>query len=467
MSRILLIGILLLIFNSLFAQEDTIALSLEESIAVALKNNPDLRNSALAAKRSKIFLQQANTELLPNLNADYNLGKSSGRSIDPFTNTYINRELTFSNASFNLDAPVFNGFRLLNTIRQNRLNLEAAELEVEEAKRSLMLNVTLVYLQVLNARDLIELAGNRMETTVEQMERLKTLYEQEVGNPADYMDIRGQFALNRNELVQAQTYYKEAVLQLNRLLNSEKEVTAKDVEMAIPLEEYPISVSEILKEALRVLPGYRAKELRVEASRKGVHAAKSLYFPSVSLFGSLSTNYSSAAQIFNDVSTERVETGDFVSLDGVEIPVFTEQVKFEEEPIKYQDQFENNLGSIFGIAINIPIFQGFRAKQIVALEKIELQESEIALEDARLQLEEAIKMSYNQMEAALERYHILLEQVDAFEESFRINEIRFNNGASTIVEYTISKNNLDNARINLSNARYEYLLRSRILDHYH
>ena len=465
MLRLLITGILLSSYNIIFSQ-DTISLSLEQSIEVALKNNPDLRSSELEAKRSKILLQQANTALFPDIGANYNFGKSTGRSIDPFTNAYINRELTFSNASLNLDLPVFNGFRLLNTIRQNRLQLKAAQLEVEEAQRNLILNVTLSYLRVLNARDLVELARNRMETTSQQVERLRTLYEQGVGNPADYTDIRGQVALNRNELVQAKTSLKDALLELNRLLNSEEEITAEDVDLAVPIEKYPFSVREILEEAFKELPGFKAREIRVEASKKGVNAARSLYFPTVSLFGSLSTNYSSAAEVFNQVGTERVETGDFVSLDGEELPVLTDQLRFEGEFIDYKDQFENNLGSIFGVAVNIPLFQGFRAKHAVALEKIGLEESKIALQNARLQLEEAIKLSYYEMEAALNRYNNLLEQVQAFEESFIINEIRFNNGVSTIVEYTISKNNLDNAKINLNNARYEYLLRSQILDYY-
>ena len=466
MLRKLIFGYFLVFSNLLFSQEDTLSLSLEESIAVALENNPDLRSSELAADRSRIDLRQANAGLLPSLSAGYDLGKSTGRSIDPFTNAYINRELTFSNASLNLQAPVFNGFRLLNTIRQNRLNLKASELEVEEAERNLILNVTLAYLQVLNARDLVDLARNRLRSTSEQVERLKTLYDQEVGNPADYTDIKGQSALNRNELVQAKMGLKEAVLQLNTLLNSEETVTAENIGLSMPVAEYPVSARAIVEEALKDLPGYKARELRVEASRKGVNVARSLYFPAVSLFGSLNTNYSSAAEIFRETGSSTVETGDFVTIEGQAVPVFTEQANFEGELIPYRDQFENNLGSLVGIAVDIPIFQGFRAKHTVALEKIQLQEAEIALEKAALQLQEAIQQSYNSMEAALQRYHILQEQVEAYEESFRINEIRFNNGVSNIVEYTISKNNLDNARINLANARYEFALRSKILDYY-
>lgn len=70
------------------------------------------------------------------------------------------------------------------------------------------------------------------------------------------------------------------------------------------------------------------------------------------------------------------------------------------------------------------------------------------------------------MEAAYENYFILQEQVDAYEQSYEVNEIRFTNGVSNIVEYIISKNNLDRARINLANAKYEYLIRVKVLEYY-
>tara|TARA_R110002050_G_scaffold268550_1_gene410681 strand:+ start:27189 stop:27410 length:222 start_codon:yes stop_codon:yes gene_type:complete len=70
------------------------------------------------------------------------------------------------------------------------------------------------------------------------------------------------------------------------------------------------------------------------------------------------------------------------------------------------------------------------------------------------------------MKSAFERYQILQNQVTALEESFRINEVRFNNGVSNIVTYLTSKNNLDSAKLNLNNTKYEYLLRVKILDYY-
>ena len=70
------------------------------------------------------------------------------------------------------------------------------------------------------------------------------------------------------------------------------------------------------------------------------------------------------------------------------------------------------------------------------------------------------------MTSAKDRYTVLMEQVKAYTESFRAAEIRFEQGVGTSVDYLIAKNNLDRARSNLIIARYDYLLRTKILDYY-
>jgi outer membrane protein len=67
---------------------------------------------------------------------------------------------------------------------------------------------------------------------------------------------------------------------------------------------------------------------------------------------------------------------------------------------------------------------------------------------------------------AYSRYQILTEQVNAYKESFRTAEIRFNAGAITSVDFVVAKNNLDAANLNLISARYDYFIGSKILDYY-
>ena len=68
--------------------------------------------------------------------------------------------------------------------------------------------------------------------------------------------------------------------------------------------------------------------------------------------------------------------------------------------------------------------------EILALE-IDLKEFTEALENESLQLEQAIKELYITMEADLRKCQNLLEQVEEYEESFRVCEIRFNNAYYT------------------------------------
>lgn len=442
--------------------------SLTDCIEIAIKNNLDLKSSTLRAESSKVNFKQSKANMLPNLNADYNIGITNGRSIDPFTNDYINQELTFSNAGLNLNLTVFNGFRIMNSMKQSKFNMQAAEMEIEEAKQNLILNVTLAYIQILNSRDLVKLSKARLETTSKQLTRLNVLYKEEVGNPADYTDMKGQYALDKVGVINSENSLKAGILNLIQLLNinTDSELVFESIEGLIESEKYQLSADAVFNDALQNLATFKSKQLRIDAANKGVKVARSNYFPEISLFGQLNTNYSNAAEIFTETGSVINETGSFVNINGDEFPVLENQSLFQADKISYNDQFDNNLNTVIGISVSIPLFNGFRAKNTVAIQKIQMEESLIDFQNTKLLFKQSIEQAYINMDAAFSKYHILSEQVKAFEESFRINEIRFNNGVSNIVEYITSKNNLDSSQLNLSNAKYEYLLRVKVLDYY-
>jgi outer membrane protein len=70
------------------------------------------------------------------------------------------------------------------------------------------------------------------------------------------------------------------------------------------------------------------------------------------------------------------------------------------------------------------------------------------------------------MNTAADRYKTILLQVDAFNESFRGAEVRFQQGVGNSIDYLITKNSLDRANISLIIARYDFVLRTKILDYY-
>ena len=447
-------------------QVTTTTYNLQECIDLALINNLDFKSAQLRTQSADVNFKQSKNALLPTLNGNYNIGQTSGRSIDPFTNSYINEKLTFSNAGLRLGATVFNGFNLINRWRQQKLNLLASEMESEDQKYNLILNVTLAYLQVMNTKDLYTLAQNRLKSTNDQLERLKSMFDENMGNPAEYRDLQGLKANDDANLINSKNNFEDSKLALRELLNVNEDLDVAAIDVPISFSSYDESFEDVYIQALQNMAIVKAGEYRLEASKKGVSVAKSGYAPEISLFANLNTNYSSAARIFNANGSSIVDTGDFVTIGGQDFPVNTEQTNFIADEIPYKEQFENNFNSSAGIAVNIPLFNGFDTKNRVALEKIKKEEATIALERIKLQLRTAISQTYKDMNAAFERYEVLQKQNEAYQESLRINEIRFTNGVDNSVSFIISKNNLENARVNLNNAKYEYVLRLKLLEYY-
>ncbi len=441
-------------------------LTLEDCIEIALAQNFSVQRAQINAQGESIQYKQSRNALLPRINADYNYGVSNGRSIDPFTNAYVTEQLNFSNAGLGLSATVFNGFRLLNSLKQSSLNKAAAGMEVEEARQNRMLDVTLSFLQVLNARELVKLAETRLLTTREQLNRLEKLNEEESGNPSDFYDLKGQLALDQNAITDATNSLNNALEELKFLLNTDADIEAESLVLITEFKGQKLSAEGIYEQALQNLAAIKARELRLEAAEKGVAVARSQYLPEISLFANLNTNYSSAARLFEESGTELLETTDFVSISGTDYNVFTQETRFDSRGISYTDQLNNNLNSTIGVSVSIPLFNGFRAKNNVQLQKVEQDRAEVALAETKRALKQNITQAYNDWNAAATSYELLEEQVAAYEKSFAINEARFNLGVATSVEYITSKNRLDNARINLTNTRYTYLLRDKVLEFY-
>jgi outer membrane protein len=462
--QIFILGVILFSFSGFSQQTYT----LEKCLDIAFTNNFDLKGMKLKAESSQVNLNQSWGTIMPSLNGNYNLGINNGRSIDPFTNGYINQQLTFSNAGLSASIPVFNGFRLKNTIKQSYLNLRASEMEFEEAKQNLTVRITLAYLQVLNMRDVLELNKARLEVTKKQVDRLAVLYNEGQGNPADYTDMKGQLANDEVSLIASKNALKQSIAELFLLMGLDSDFNAsfENIEMLSDFVSYPMTDEAIYNEALQNLATFKAKALREDAAKSGVSVAKASFAPEVYVFGQLNTNYSSAAQLFNEIGISTVETGDFVTIGGQPYNVMANRPQYEYSSIGYRDQFDNNLSTSYGLGVSIPLFNGFKAKNNVKLSKIALEQSQIELQSTKLQYKQSIELAYADMEAALGKYQTLEHQVEVFEESFRINEIRFNNGVSNVIEYIISKNNLDAAKQNLSMVRYEYVLRTKVLDYY-
>ncbi len=429
----ILLYIFLLIPVLIKAQaENKNVLSLAECVSIALKNNPDIQNSIIKAEAGKILLNQSKTNLLPNINAAYTTGINQGRSIDPFTNSYINQRYNFASPSLGSSMAIFNGFALYNTIRRNIFNYEADKSAVQQAKDELTFSIILAYLKILTSKELLALAYSQKEATQKQVDRLSILNDQEAVSPGEYYDLKGIYANDELGVLNALNTLENAKLSLTQLLNVpyDKSIELAPFNADDILHATEISPQDVYNAAIDNLSVVKTADLRKKGADMDVKISRSGFYPSLFLNAGLNSNYSGAADI------------------------------------KYKQQIDNNLNTSVYAGLNIPLFNSFRTRNAVRLSKLDQRTAEVEVKKVRIQLRQLTDEAYFNMQFSKEKYTVSLRQVNDFTESFKRAEARFSLGAGTVVDYIISKNNYDKANINLINARYDYLFRIKILDYF-
>lgn len=443
-------------------------LTLKQCVEAAINNNLLVKQSDLQMKTGQVNLRQSKANVLPNLFAEVGHGINEGRSIDPFTNGYINQQLTFANYSLNSQVILFNGFQLKNLIKQNSLTYEANKMDLQQTKDNLTLNVILAYLQILNNEEQLQQSRNQAEVTLRQVERLNIMSQSGAIAPAELYDLKGQLANDELAIVNNRNALNSAKLSLAQLMN----VTYKsnvEVEKITPdtlTLQYNNDPASLYNISVKQLALVKAAEFRKQSALKSVKVAKGFYYPTIALSGSFNTNYSNAALRSVPLNTVETASGDFVNLSGSKVPVMTTRTNYSSEKIPYRDQFNNNYNTQVYLSIRVPIFNGFNAKNRVALAKIGLKNAEAAAETVKTQLNQSIEQAYFNMTAAMEKYKTLQQQVRDFSESYRTAEVRFNAGAINQVDYLVAKNNVDRSNANLITAKYDYIFRLKILDYY-
>ncbi len=455
-------------FIGLYAQTANSKLTLQTCIDIALANNIPVKQAALQEEADKQKLSQAKYNRLPNVAANVNYGINNGRSIDPFTNSYNNQQLSSSNANLTATVPIFRGLEIQHSIGQASLAHQASEMELQQEKDNLTLNVILSFLQLMNDEDVLALTRNQIIVTQKQMDRLGTLNNEGAISPSLFYDMKGQYASDQLAVINAVKAVEVSKLTLaqymNIAYNKSIEIDRTGFDMTIAL--YEGTADKIYTNAIDKLAMVKAADLRTKAAAKGIKVAAAGFYPTLSLVGQLGSNYSSAASTKTILSVADVPSGDYVIVNSNKVPVMTTQTNYSSQKISYFNQYNNNLNTYFGLNLRVPIFSSFQTRTNVRLARIEEKRFSYLAENARIQLRQAIEQAHLNMTTAYGKYNITAEQVKAFEESFRASEIKFNLGAINSVEYLIVKNNLDRARVNLTIARYEYLLRTKVLDFY-
>jgi outer membrane protein len=411
--------------------------SLQKCVEYALENNIQVKRQALSTVYNQNQLNQAKSDILPNLNAGVSNNYSFGRSLNN-DNVYEDVNSTQLNGYVSSNITLFNGFILQNTIAQRDLDLQASIFDLEKAKDDIILNIAASYLEILFAEELIEVAQAQIEVTQQQIDRTEQLVNAGSLARGALLEIEAQLAREELQLVNDQNRLQLAYVNLYQLLELPIEESFEIKEPKLPEIKADVTMAnsfEVFTNAIKMRPEIKAAQLRVESARKQLEIAKGNQWPTLSFGASYNNQY------FNVMSSDLPQ-------------------------LSFSEQLKSNSRIGVGLNLNIPIFNRFMVKHGIENAQLQIEDFRFQLESARNVLQKDIEQAYTNALAALNRYISSEKAVTSSAEAFRYTEEKYNVGMVNSVEYNQSKNNLTIAQSELLQARYEYIFRTKILDFY-
>ncbi len=414
--------------------------TLDRCISYAFDNNIRLKQQGLNIKIAENKLNQSKLELLPSLGAGASQTFRYGRSVDPLTYDFTTENSRGSSFYGSTEIGLFDGFRELNTIKRNKVNLGIILADFETAKNDLSLNITRLFLQILFNQELVQIAIQQVEVTKLQVKTTKRLADAGSLPQGDILEIQAQLAGEELKLVIAKNQLMLSLLELAQLLDLE-DVDNFDIEK--PGFENELvgklhsSTKEIFASAIALMPNIKSAELMVEFYERDLSVKKGLLSPSLSMRGSWGSGYSDRILDFQTNNT---------------MP-FGKQIDFAST-------------TSLGINLSIPIFNNFSYQTEIKNSKIALLNSSYQLQLAKNLLRKEIQQAMADASAALEKYNATEKTLTSLQEAFRYTEKKYSLGLLTSLDYNISKNNLFKAQSDLLQAKYNYIFNVKILDFY-
>lgn len=458
--------------GSIFAygQNADTVLTLQQCLDIAIKNNLQVKQNFANAEIARIDYRQAIENLLPNIGGSASRSYNSGRAISPLTNSYVNQSATNDNYSLSAGMTLFNGFSLINAMKSTSLAYQAGKMNFQAAKDAVTVNVITGYLAILDDEEILAATKSQLAYQKETVDRLTILEKQGANKAAsDLTDQQGQLAGNQVSLVNAQNTLDAAKLTLFQIMNIPYRPDAKfeSLNAESLTGDYGSDPDQVYQTALKQFAAVKAATLNREASEKNVSSVRGQLAPTITLGGGLNTAYSNTAQqsVFIDSTTNAIK-GLYTQGPSGKESIFSTSANNSLQNISYGNQFKNNYSSYISLGINIPIFLNGTRRNALAKAKINALYARDQEENAKIVLKQNVEQSYFNMMAAYKKYQVLMDQVKAYTESFRIYKLRFDAGVLTSVDYIFAKNNLDAATVNMISAKYDYFINSRILDYY-
>lgn len=458
---------LLLIMTACYAQAQTKKWTLKECVAYALENNISIKQSELDVDVAEVDKSNAIGNFLPSVNGNASHSWNIGLNQNITTGLLENLTTQFTSAGLNVGVDIYNGLQNVNRLRRANLNILANQYKLDNMKDDISLAVANAYLQILFSRENLAVSNAQFAVTEQDLKRTRELVDNGVVPRGDLLEIEATFATQEQQIIVAENALRLARISLAQLLliQDYEDFDIVDDDYMIPPSTILTNTPEsIYSKALTVRNDIKLSETNVEIAEKDLRIAKGALQPSLSGFYGYDTRVTYQDRRIANGQTVTVPIG---TVEGTGETVVTETSLFDiRGPLSFTDQLWMNDGHAFGVRLNVPIFNGFSARNNVKRSQINLDRTKNQLEQDKLDLENTVNQAWNDTQNALKTYQAAEKTVEARRLAYDYAKERFNVGLMNSFDFSQSQSRLDNAEADLIRTKYDYIFRLKVLEFY-
>jgi outer membrane protein len=438
MKKLIILVLFLALTNYCLPQEK---LNLKKSIQIALENNMDLVTIKNNIDIQNLYIKLSKGSLIPTLN--FSAGWQRSNSISKGGVIYQNgipipipdQNTTRDNWSMGLNSSVtlFNGFANYENIELNNQILESYNLQYENLKKSIIINVTSKYFDLLKKSYIVGIYEENLKNSRDQLIRIQEFVN--VGSKTISEVYKQDVQVAQNELSLESSMNDMAKAKVDLLFAM---YANTDMDIEIDLKEFPdYSIDELKVRlnkygnvaglstmALSNRYDYKSslQDIKIDEIRLSI-ANKNLFWPTLSAFGSYNLSGAQAYQI------------------------------------------DNNRSFSFGLSLNYPIFEGFNLDVNQQIAKVNVLQKQQDLSKLELQIRSDIKKAVVDLQTAYKQAEILDRSITSAEEDVKLSDENYRIGRGTLLDLQTAIIALNNLRINRINAVYGFLLAEKQIDY--
>ncbi|MFN3599070.1 MAG: TolC family protein [Aquificaceae bacterium] len=378
----------------------SLAITLQEAVDLALKNNISTKLSLLDIQKAEEGIKRARAGILPQVSFSYTYTRLGGDLAFGFTPKNRHSYL------FEVDQTLFNS-AVFESLKLSKEQRELQSLIYEDVRAEVSFQTKQLFYALLYKREVVRLLEENVKYWEENYKEVEAKFKAGILPKVELMRAKAQWEGSKAELESAKSDYQKSLEDFKRFIGYEGSMEPQGELRYVEYQEKDYE-GLLLEKSTSI----KVSRKSLDVLQRAIEVQKAQYYPSLEAFATYQGN------------TAKVENSEKM-LDGY----------------------------TFGIRLNYRIFDGFLREATIAQAKIDLLKQVESLKDVERGQRAELSKVLLDIKSIREQIRAAELNLEASKEALRLSTERYKYGIATQLEVLEAASNYNNALKN-----YYYLL---------